>query len=59
MKQRADKIPPQSKVRLNQALDRFIELAEATNKPDDAKRWKDEWAKLSSSAVLRPEPEKK
>jgi eukaryotic-like serine/threonine-protein kinase len=46
MKARADKIPPQGKVRLVEALDRLIELAEATNRPDDAKRWKDEKAKL-------------
>jgi eukaryotic-like serine/threonine-protein kinase len=46
MKQRADKIPPQGKIRLAEALDRLIELAEATDTPDDARKWKDEKAKL-------------
>ena len=52
MKQRADKIPPQGKIRLGEALDRLIELAEATGKPDDAKAWKDEKAKLPAAADL-------
>ena len=45
MKVRADKIPSQGKVRLVEALDRLIELAEATNSPDDVKIWQDEKAK--------------
>ena len=44
MKQRAEKIPPEGKDRCGEAIDRLIELAEATNKPDDAKAWKDEKA---------------
>ena len=47
MKQRSDKIPPQGKPRIAEALDRLIELAEATGKPDEARAWRDEKAKLS------------
>jgi eukaryotic-like serine/threonine-protein kinase len=54
MKQRSDKIPPVSKKRFVGAVDRLIELSEATNKLDDAKMWKDEKAKLSA-----PPPEVK
>ena len=46
LKRQADKIPPQGKGRLEEALDRLIELAEATGKSDDAKMWTDEKAKL-------------
>jgi len=37
MKQRAEKILPQDKLRLGEALDRLIELAEATGNVEDAK----------------------
>ncbi len=57
MKLRAEKIPAQSKPRLTEALDRLIALAEATNKPDDAKRWKDERAKLPAASAPKPEAE--
>ena len=60
MKARADKIPPQFRnLRLGQALDRLIALAEATNKPDDAKAWKEEKAKLPAEAMTKPSGEKK
>ena len=49
---------PQANVRLGEALDRLIALAEATQKPDDAKMWKDERAKLAVPSP-KPEPEKK
>jgi tRNA A-37 threonylcarbamoyl transferase component Bud32 len=58
MKSRADKIPPQGRIRLGEALDHLIALAEATNKPDDAKKWKDEKAKLPSEAP-KPGAERK
>ncbi len=54
MKQRAEKIPPGSKKRIVGALDRLIELSEATHKLDDAKMWRDEKAK-----TLAPPPEPK
>jgi eukaryotic-like serine/threonine-protein kinase len=59
MKARADKIPPQFRdVRLGEALDRLITLAEATDKPDEAKAWKEERAKLPAAAP-NPGTEKK
>ena len=51
MKLRSDKIPPRDKFRLAESLDRLIELAEATSKPDEAKAWRDEKAKLSAKAT--------
>jgi tetratricopeptide (TPR) repeat protein len=59
MKQRAEKIAPEAKVRLGEALDRLIELAEATGKAEDAKRWKDEKAKRSGPSTPTPGPVKK
>jgi hypothetical protein len=59
MKQQADKIPPQGKVRLREALDRLIEWAEATGKVEEAKIWKDEKAKLAGASTPKPDPEKK
>jgi serine/threonine protein kinase len=56
MKQRAEKIPPDGKDRLGEALDRLIELAEATGKSEDAKRWKDEKANWPSAATPKPGP---
>jgi eukaryotic-like serine/threonine-protein kinase len=52
LKQRAEKIAPDRKDLPGEALDRLIELAEATNNPDDAKAWKDEKAKLAAVAKL-------
>ena len=57
MKLRAEKIPAQGKPRLAEALDRLIALAEATNKPDDARMWKDEKAKLPPTSTSKPEAE--
>jgi tetratricopeptide (TPR) repeat protein len=55
VKQRAEKIPPQSKDRVTEALDRLIELAEATGKLEDAKLWRDEKAKLAGASTLKPD----
>ena len=46
MKQRAEKIPLAGKDRPGEALDRLIELAQATGKAEDAKKWKDEKERL-------------
>jgi tetratricopeptide (TPR) repeat protein len=54
MKQRATRIPTQSKPRLAEALDRLIALAEATNKPDEAKTWKEERTKLPPASTSKP-----
>jgi serine/threonine protein kinase/tetratricopeptide (TPR) repeat protein len=48
MKKRATKIPPQAKQRLIEAVDRLIELADATKKPHEAKRWRDERVNYAS-----------
>ncbi|MCI0460669.1 MAG: serine/threonine-protein kinase [Gemmataceae bacterium] len=52
MKQREDKIPPQSKVRLTQALERLVQLNEATDKKDQA----DEWRKKLEESKPLPKP---
>ncbi len=59
MKKRADKIPPQGKSRFIAAVDRLIELAEATGKPDDVKIWKDEKAKLAATDDPKPPAQSK
>jgi non-specific serine/threonine protein kinase/serine/threonine-protein kinase len=53
-KQRADKIPAASKVRLTLALDRLVQLYEVTGKPDEAARWRAERAQYSASPVPPP-----
>jgi lipopolysaccharide biosynthesis regulator YciM len=58
MKQRTDKIPSGAEKYTIAALDRLIELAEATGKPDEAKAWRDEKARLAPPTP-KPEPEKK
>ena len=45
MKQREKTIQPQGLGRIPEALDRLIELYNATNKPDEVKNWKAERAK--------------
>ncbi len=40
MKQREKTIPPQASIRIPEALDRLIEFYTATNKPDEAKKWR-------------------
>jgi tetratricopeptide (TPR) repeat protein len=47
MKQREKTIPPPGILRLPEALDRLIELSTATNKLDEAKKWRAERAKYS------------
>lgn len=54
MKQREGKIPPQSKIRLSEALDHLIQLYSETNKPDEVKKWQAEKDKLPD-----PQPAKK
>ena len=52
LKARETTIPEQGKVRLPEALDRLIELYTATNKPDDAKKWRAERAKYLELAPM-------
>ena len=51
MKQREVNIPPEGKVRLNEALKRLAQLYDATQRPDEAAEWKKKLAEL--------EPDKK
>jgi serine/threonine protein kinase/tetratricopeptide (TPR) repeat protein len=48
MRAREEKIPPQGKVRLTEAIDGLIELCAVTNRPDEAKHWRAERAKYPS-----------
>jgi tetratricopeptide (TPR) repeat protein len=57
MKQRAEKIPAQDRGQLAAALNRLIKLAEATNRPEDARKWKDERTKLSRAPAPKPDAE--
>jgi hypothetical protein len=56
MKQREKTIPQQAGTRLPEALDRLIDLATATNKPDDVKKWQAERSRYPATA---PPPGKK
>ncbi len=57
MKARDKSIPPPGKVRRPEALDRLIALYTATNKPDEAKKWRAERANYPAEKT--PPPEKK
>ena len=56
MKQREKTIPKGGENRIPEALDRLIELYTATNKPDEAKKWRAERAKYPTTT---PKPKKK
>jgi len=49
---------PWVKARTYEALDRLIELAEVTGKPDEAKAWRDEKARLTVGVTSNPPPGK-
>jgi tetratricopeptide (TPR) repeat protein len=51
MKQRQDKIPPQSKSRLRMALECLVQLSEATGNKDEAAKWRKE---LQSQQAKKP-----
>ena len=53
MKQRAGKIPPQSKIRLTEALEQLVRLCEAAGKPSEAAKWR---AELYAGAEAAPPP---
>ena len=42
MKRREKTIPEQAKVRLPEALERLVQLYEATGRPDEAAKWRKE-----------------
>src|SRR5262249_42800051 len=56
MRQREATIPPQEKPRLTEALEYLIQLYEATNKPDEAAKWREQ---LEASEAAQRQPEKK
>ncbi len=56
LKAREPSIPPPSRARIRDALDRLIELSAATSKPDEAARWRAERAKYPDAA---PPPREK
>jgi eukaryotic-like serine/threonine-protein kinase len=53
MKQREKTIPSAGAARIPEALDRLIELYTATNKPQEAKKWRAERAKYPASKPKR------
>jgi eukaryotic-like serine/threonine-protein kinase len=54
VKSRAETLSPANKHNLRDALDRLIELAQATGKADQAKAWKEERAKMDAHAASKP-----
>jgi len=56
MKKREAKIPPQGKIRLTEALERLVQLYEATDKKDQAEKWRSrlEEAKKTSAQERHP-----
>jgi len=51
MKQRGARIPPQSKIRLSEALERLVQLYEATGKKDEADKWHNLLDEATAAAV--------
>ncbi len=56
MKKQEDKIPLPARIRLNQAVERLVQFYEATNKPDEAAKWRKE---LHARQDAEKNPEKK
>ena len=56
MKKQEAKIPPQGKVRLTEAVERLVQLYEATGKKDEAARWRKE---LEATEAAQKKTEKK
>ena len=50
MKQRQDKIPADGRVRLKEALQRLVQLYEATVRPDQAAEWQQKLAEFDTPA---------
>jgi hypothetical protein len=49
MKQREKTIPPQGKIRIPEALERLVQLYEATDKKDEAAKWRTELEAINSA----------
>jgi hypothetical protein len=56
MKKQEAKIPAQGKIRLTEVLERLVQLYEATDKKDDAAKWRKE---LEASKAAQRNVEKK
>jgi hypothetical protein len=57
MKERADKLPKDSKVRLTEALERLVQLYEALDKKDEAAKWRKElevWKAVEGKLPQKP-----
>jgi tetratricopeptide (TPR) repeat protein len=55
MQQREDKIPPEGKIRLTEALQRFVDLYTASGKPDEAAKWQEKLDAIQNSTKLKEE----
>ncbi len=57
MKQRAKTIPPQGSTRIPEAIERLVQLYEATDRKDDAAKWRKELeaAKAASEKAAKPQ----
>jgi hypothetical protein len=51
MKQREKTIPPQAKVRLPEAVERLVQLYEATGKKDEAAKWRTEQERYTGKVI--------
>ena len=56
MKQREKTIPEQGKVRIPEAIERLVQLYEATGKQDEAARWRTELLNLKQPAKPEKQP---
>jgi hypothetical protein len=56
LKAREAQIPPQASPRIPEALDRLIALAEATDRPEEAEKWRAERGKYPEPASRQPVP---
>ena len=56
MKQREKTIPPQGKIRISETIERLVQLYEATDKKDEAAKWRTE---LEASKTAGKNGEKK
>ena len=53
MKQREDRIPAASKVRLKQAIERLVRLYEATGQPEKAAEWSKKLAEFDQAGAKK------
>jgi hypothetical protein len=56
LRERAAKIPKEGKLRLAEALERLMQLYEASGKPDEAARWRRELETAKADAKAPDEP---